>query len=67
MAMTQLQFLESDFVMDLKQNLDQLKEKITPRNPNGKLSVEERCELKSKLIDLMQFYAEAKELSVYFF
>lgn len=66
MVIAQLRLFEADFILDLKQNLKELNEKMTLGNGNEKLTADDRDEIKKKLVDLMQFYAEAKELSICF-
>lgn len=66
MVVTQLRFFEAVFIVDLKQSIKQLDEEIALRSANEKVSIDEQSEPKKKLVDLMQFYSEAKELSIFF-
>lgn len=55
--------LLADFVSDVERKLRQLNENFLDLKGN-KLTVDERNKLKKKMIDIFDFYSEARELSI---
>lgn len=57
----------ADFATDIEQKLLQLNEYVLELKGKKKLTVEERNELKKKMIDIFCFHSEARELSINIF
>lgn len=62
LIISQLQFFEADFIADLKLSLQKLNDEIALAKGNEKLvHIDETGDLKTKLVNLMQFFSEAKK------
>lgn len=55
----------SELVSDLQENLRQLNEHLV-KSTTSHFPVDEQNEMRSKLIDIIQFHSEAKELHILF-
>lgn len=56
----------SDFVSDLEENLRQLDQQYITAKINKELTIEKRIEMNRNFLDIIQFHAEARELSLRF-